>query len=487
MTAQPVRFAHNKQDDRKKLNDVHSKLNPTRARECVEVCSAGDVLVGLERARKLGLPVSVCGGRHAMGGQQFASGGLVLDMNGLDRVLNFDPDTGQIEVEAGIQWPQLLREYQAMQEGRKRQWGIRQKQTGADRLSIGGAVAANIHGRVLDDGPLVEDIVALRIVDPEGRLLTLSRTENADLFRLVIGGYGLFGVIISVTLQLVPRQKLMRVVEIRELEEIIEAMQQRVRDGFLYGDFQFVTDEQSRSFLQRGVFSCYRPVDLQTPIPEGQIYMSEGRWQDLLVLAHRDKSRAFREFSNFYLSSNEQVYWSDTHQLSLYLDDYHSAIDDRLCSSHRGTEMITELYVPRERLVDFMNLAGQVIRSHDADLIYGTVRLIRNDNETFLAWAREDYACVIFNLHVEHSRQGIAASAGTFRALIDAALWHGGSFFLTYHRHATAQQVRIAYPQFANFLREKKLRDPQQLFASDWYRHYADLFVAADEQQTGAE
>ena len=54
-------------------------------------------------------------------------------------------------------------------------------------------------------------------------------------------------------------------------------------------------------------------------------------------------------------------------------------------------------------------------------MIYGTVRLIERDAESFLAWARQDYACVIFNLHTVHTEEGICDSADAFRRLIDRA------------------------------------------------------------------
>ena len=70
-------------------------------------------------------------------------------MRGMNRILDFDQERGQITVEAGATWPDLMRGYLSRQAGNTRQWGIRQKQTGADRLTLGGAVAANIHGRGL--------------------------------------------------------------------------------------------------------------------------------------------------------------------------------------------------------------------------------------------------------------------------------------------------------------------------------------------------
>ncbi|HEX2060978.1 MAG TPA: hypothetical protein VHK90_09575, partial [Thermoanaerobaculia bacterium] len=105
-----------------------------------------------------------------------------------------------------------------------------------------------------------------------------------------------------------------------------------------------------------------------------------------------------------------------------------------------------------------------------------TVRLIERDDETALPWARDRYACVIFNLHVEHGNT--ERSADDFRALIDLALARGGSYFLTYHRWARREQVESAYPRFAAFLREKLRIDTRERFTSDWYRHYKAMFAA---------
>ncbi len=461
------------------VNDMHSKLNACRVAERITARCLEDVVAAIQRARKLGVPLATCGGRHAMGGQQFAADGMLLDMHGMDRIIDFDTASGLIEVETGIQWPALLAGYQARQAGAQKQWSIRQKQTGADRLSIGGALAANIHGRVLVNKPIVGDVVGFRLIDADGRLREASRTNDPALFALAIGGYGLFGPVVSATLRLVPRQKLQRVVRLGRVSDLNEAFAQRIASGYVYGDFQFATDMRSPDFLQRGVFSCYRPVEIDRPIPGGQIYMTPQGWQELLYLAHTDKSRAFDRFADFYASTSGQLYWSDTHQLSLYLDDYHEELDQHLGFKHRGTEMITELYVPPSRLAAFMSDARDLLREDAADLVYGTIRLIRKDDETCLAWAKEDSACIIFNLHVEHSPTGIQRTAATFGRLIDVALSHGGRFFLTYHRYATGEQVQAAYPEFEWFLAEKRRRDPQGVFSSDWYRHYAAVFGLA--------
>ncbi len=138
--------------------------------------------------------------------------------------------------------------------------------------------------------------------------------------------------------------------------------------------------------------------------------------------------------------------------------------------------MISELYVPRDRLADFMADVAEDFRRHDVDAIYGTIRLIERDEESFLAWAREPWACVIFNLHTVHTDEGIEHSAAAFRRLIDRAADRGGSYFLTYHRWATREQVERCYPQFRAFLDAKLRHDPEERFQSDWYRHHKQLF-----------
>lgn len=459
------------------VNDIHSELNETTVSEVVAASSVDEVRQAIRRASDAGVPVAIAGGRHAMGGQQFCSGGVLLDMRGLDDVISFDRDAGTIEVRSGIEWPALI-EYLSDGPGTDGvPWAIRQKQTGADRLSIGGALAANAHGRGLTFPPFVSDVESFTLVDSRGELVTCNRDENADLFALVAGGYGLFGCVVGVTMRLVPRRTMERVVEVRPIDDLISMFDRRVDEGFVYGDFQFATDRGSDDFLQRGVFSCYRPVELDGPLPSGQRALARDDWKRLIALAHTEKGRAFDLYAEHYLATSGQLYYSDAHQLADYEDGYHRALDVALGAQHRATEMISELYVPRHRLADFMADVADDFRRNRADVIYGTIRLIERDDDSFLAWAREPWACVIFNLHTVHTDEGIESSAAAFRGLIDLAADRGGSYFLTYHRWATRDQVERCHPRFRAFLEAKLHHDPDERFQSDWYRHHRALFA----------
>jgi FAD/FMN-containing dehydrogenase len=459
------------------VNDTHSALNRTPVSRVLEPRSADEVATAVAAAAARGQPLAICGARHAMGGQQFLTDGALLDTRRLNHVRWFDRNEALIELGAGTTWPDVIRGYLALQRGPGPAHGIRQKQTGADRLTLGGAVAANMHGRTLTAQPFVGDLEALEVVTARGELLRCSRDENPELFRHVVGGYGLFGVVTAVTLRLVPRVKVERCVARLEIEELMDAFDERIQGGHLYGDFQFATSPHSADFMRTGVLSSYRPVDPARRIPDDQRRLSQREWNELLTLSHADKRAAFQKFIEFYLATDGQVYWSDTHQLNLYLEEYHGALDHRLGAAVRGSEMITELFVPRDRLVAFMNDVRRDFRMNAVDFIYGTIRLAEPEQDTALPWARRDWACVVFNLHIDHRPEDVARAGEHFRRLIDHALRQGGSFFLTYHRFASASQLLAAHPAIREFLAAKQRMDPCGVFQSDWYRAMQELLA----------
>jgi FAD/FMN-containing dehydrogenase len=458
------------------VNDVHSQLNRTRVRELLRPRTRDELAEIVRSASRKGLPISVSGCRHSMGGQQFATDSICIDTRALNRVISFNQERGLIETEAGIQWPKLIRTYLDARRDSANQWGIAQKQTGADTFTLGGSLSSNVHGRGLAMKPLISNIESFTLVDADGKSVRCSRDENGELFRIAIGGYGLFGLIDSVTLRLVPRKKLRRVVEIIRSDDLTRRFEERIAQEFLYGDFQFSVDEKSPDFLQRGVFSCYQPIDEHEPIAAKK-ELRDADWLDLLRLAYIDREKAFKRYGDYYLSTNGQPYWSDTNQLSAYLPNYAQKLREQI-GGDESSLIITEIYVPRGDLPGFLAQAADLLRSNRTIVIYGTVRLIEKDEESFLAWAKQPYACVIFNLLTLHTAAGIEASATSFRGLIDLAITRGGSYYLTYHKFARPDQIMACYPQFKQFLELKRKYDPNERFQSDWYRYCRNLFAS---------
>jgi hypothetical protein len=267
-----------------------------------------------------------------------------------------------------------------------------------------------------------------------------------------------------------------RIVEVRQADGLMRAFAERVADGFAYGDFQFAVDERSADFLRRGVFACYRPVAEDMPTSAARRQLSERDLADLLLLAHTDKGEAFRRYSAFYQATGEQVSWADEAQMSLYPENYHREVDRKSGAENRATEGIAEVCVEREALEAFLAEARTYSRMVSVNIIHGTVGLVEQDRESFLPWARKPYACVSLHLHIEHNSAGLIRAGDQFRRLIDLAMKYGGSYFPAYHRHALRRQVDGCFPMFREFLLLKRKYDKEELFQSDWYRHYKRMY-----------
>ncbi len=450
------------------VNDMQGQLSGTMVYRIL----TPDTLEGVQEALKLAQSeergLCIAGGRHSMGSQAFASDGVLVDTRKLNKVLVTDQDRGLIEVEAGMQWPELLETLH------KTPWAFNQKQSGVDKVTIGGSLSANMHGAALTAAPFVGDIESFKLLNAKGALVSCSRTENADLFRLAIGGYGIFGFVYSVTLRLVRRRKLERIAEIRTIDGLESMFADRIRDGFVTGEFHLNPDELSLDFLRRGIFVGHRPVGDERAMPDVPRELGEVDWRQLLFLAHTEKSNAFRRYADFCVATSGQLYWSDDVQMAHYPENYHRDIDRRV--SGRGSDILTEIYCEREKLEAFMSEVRSYALRARTDLIAASVRLIEADSETYLPWARQPYACVTFNVHVDRTSTGLIRTSDALRAMIDIGLRYGGSYSLAYHRYALRRQIDACYPKFADFLRLKRRYDPTEVFQSDWYRGYKKMY-----------
>jgi len=456
------------------VNDVHTGLNPTWVSSIVRPTSVAEVQNLVKDCRKRGRFLAISGSRHAAGGQQFAADATLLDMRSMNRTLGLDDKTGVLHVEAGIEWPELIQGYLDMQKENAR-WGIRQKQGGADRMTLGGTLAANAHGHSLGSVPIVGDVEWIDVVTAEGATKKCSRKQNRELFSLSIGGYGLFGVITALGLRLVPRRKVRRRVETRTTAELVELIEKRTAAGALFGYFQYSIDETSADFLRTGILTTYEPVPSETLIGTESTDIDARLLTALLELAHKDRGSAYRRYAKLELAKDGNVEWSDLHQLTTYPPDYHKDIEKRLGAGSEGADVIVEVYLPRGELIPFLEEARRLLLTSEMPLIYGTIRFIEQDKDSFLPWAKKRYACVIFTPHTSGETLALHKTGETCRQLTRAATRKGGSFYLTYNRFATRDDLDWAYPQFTEFLNLKKKYDPMETLQSDWYRHYKAL------------
>ena len=150
------------------VNYVHSRLNPTIVKKRVAVKSCQEIIDLIQNAQLSGERICIARGRHAMGGQQFLTSGLLIDTTEMKNILYFDYERGLIEVEGGILWTDLIFYLQKEQQGKAHQWTIAQKQTGGEKLKIGGSISANGHGRGIFHATPSADVESFELILGDG-------------------------------------------------------------------------------------------------------------------------------------------------------------------------------------------------------------------------------------------------------------------------------------------------------------------------------
>ncbi len=158
--------------------------------------STEQVAALLRLAQQHEVPVTVRGGGLTTEGESVAFGGVLLDMTGMSRVLQIDPQALTVRTEAGIFWHSLAEEL---------------RRAGMDYLSAPLNLTSSVGGTLGVGGIDVnsprlgcsaDQALALKVVTPCGEIVECSDTQHAELFQRVILGYGQFGVITEATLRI---------------------------------------------------------------------------------------------------------------------------------------------------------------------------------------------------------------------------------------------------------------------------------------------
>jgi len=162
----------------------------------VEVNDQAGILEALEAARVQGLAVVARGAGHSYTDAALNTGGIVLDVRPMRRILSWDAQQGSMRVEPGVTLQEMVQV--AWKDG---WWPVVAPSTA--RVTIGGCVAMNINGRnAWKSGPFGATVLALEVLLANGKSRTLTPEREPQLFQAFVGSIGLLGIITSITLQL---------------------------------------------------------------------------------------------------------------------------------------------------------------------------------------------------------------------------------------------------------------------------------------------
>jgi FAD/FMN-containing dehydrogenase len=445
------------------LADDASHLNRTRVAEIVDVAASEDEALrqirgAYGRARATHTAISIAGFRHSMGGQTIAANGIVLNMLGHDHV-HYDAKSQHLTVGAGATWDAIIPYLDRF--GR----AVAIMQSDAP-FSLGGSLSVNCHGWQPLSPPIVASVESFTLVPPDGQVRHCSRTENRDLFALVIGGYGLFGVILDVELRTVPN-RLYRfesfLTSIDAYEATFATTVERRDSGLAYGRLGVGQD----GFFGDAVISTWRPTATEPP--------TLARYEPSSLERPLFRGSVRSAYGKRLRWWSEKVHDRATTGVTRTRNDLMNGdIGEYVNRSAADRDILHEYFVPHGQLAPFLHELDTIIHDGHAELLNATIRDVRQDGDTVLAYARTDVFAVVLFFAQRPTPEDEQRMQVTTTKLIDAVLHHHGTYYLPYRLHATPAQFRAAYPRCTDFFRAKRAVDPELLLRNAWFERYGE-------------
>ena len=409
--------------------------------------------------------VSIGGGRYSMGAQIAAEGSLHIDMRAMNRIVGFDPLLKTVRVQSGMAW----RDLQDVIDPHGLSVKVMQSYS---NFTVGGSVSVNCHGRYVGRGPIINTVRALQLVTAEGQVVELARDRDPALLNAVIGGYGGLGVVTEVELDLDENSRIQRKVERVALTD--------------YPAFH-------HECILADPDVVLHNADLASPGFDAPLSISWRRTQSPLTLPGRLVPR------DIDYSRDQNLIWSATElpgsellrehfltgdlirEPAVVYRNHEASLDARSLEPRTrrfSTYLLQEYFIPVDAFASFSRELRRILVASEVNALNVSIRYSPADTRSLLRWAVTDvFSFVLYYKQRSWASADIEAGRWT-RRLIDAALAHGGRYYLPYRLHASRTQFERAYSEYSAFVAIKQEIDPQYRFRNRMWDKYLPLPAA---------
>jgi FAD/FMN-containing dehydrogenase len=393
-----------------------------------------------------------------MGGHTIYPGGIVVNMRPWNR-LHLDESRNILTAQAGAVWKDVI----AYLDQRGRSVQVMQSN---NSFTVGGSLSVNCHGWQYDRPPIASTVESFRLLKADGTIVRCSRTQNQELFSLVLGGYGLLGIILDADLRVVPNERYRLEQHVVPVDRSLATLESKVkgRPGvqMVYARMNVVPG----TFLQEIILNAF--------------IREEGEIPALAAPGNAELRRAiFRGSADS--DYGKELRWSAETRIQPLLSGkvfsrnqlFSEGVEVLENRSADTTDILHEYFIPPARALGFVEALRRIIPRHRANLLNITVRGVNEDGDTFLRYADQAMFAFVMLFVQDKTAAGEERMQALTRELIDAALEHEGRYYLPYRLHATPEQFHQAYPQSREFFAQKRKYDPDRLFQNQFYLTYA--------------
>ncbi len=424
----------------------------------------GALRAELKAAAAEGRPVSVGAARHSMGGQALVRDGLAMTFDVKPAAgpwIEIDRNAKTYRVAAGARWRQVIGALDPVG------FSPAVMQSNHD-FGVAATLSVNAHGWPVPYGPFGSTVRSIRLMLASGDVVSCSPSEHPELFGLVMGGYGLFGVITHVDVAMTENQLLRANNELMAGAQLgprlVSSIAQDASVRMAYG--RLAVD--ARRFLREALLVTLRPTaGTLPPATSGGLMVTLSR-EVFRAQIGSDAAKRARWYAETVAGPKTSSGVASRNRL---LNEPAANLAGR---DRSRTDILHEYFLPADGLEPFLAACRTAIPGSRQDLLNVTLRYVQADPTSVLAYARESRVAAVMLFSQGMTKVDEEDMAAMTQRLIDAALDAGGSFYLPYRLHARREQLVRAYPRLEEFVARKRHYDPGLLFRHTmWNRYFA--------------
>ena len=437
------------------LTKVDSIINVPNSK--VEIIKQLKEILDYSRINKI--PISIAGAKHSMGGHTMYPNGIVLNMRPY-KEMQIDTINNILTIGSGALWEDAINYLDKFHKS------IAVMQAFSS-FSIGGSVSVNGHGWQKDSPPISSSVISFTLMNHSGQILNCSRTENKELFSLVIGGYGLFGIILDVKLKVVENEALQFKYINLSPENYVENYRKFVNENpkvkLVFGRLRI----SNKLFLEEASLNYFEKND------ENPLYLSEYG-----ATNESSKNLVFRNTVNSEYGKRlrwdletvlNKVSKNQTFSRNNLLNDNVTLIENKDTSS---TDILQEYFIPERYFTEYINGLKGILPNKQIDLLNITIRGVNKDSDSYLNYARKNVFGFVFLFNQKKNEKDEEAMKKLTQQLVTVAIKYEGTYYLPYRLHIDKGTFRNVYPQGEEFFKLKLKYDPNEIFKNKFYEHY---------------
>ncbi|SMQ77918.1 FAD/FMN-containing dehydrogenase [Bacillus sp. OV166] len=442
------------------IQDV-GRLLPTKIERIEKGKEADQIVHILKKAKQDGLKVSIAGKRHSQGGHTFYPDGVVLDMTSFNKILGIDKNRKTIHVQSGTTWDDI--QNALAPEG----LAVKVMQS-QNMFTVGGSISVNVHGRDIKNESLGNSINWFHLLLPNGKIVKVDRKSEPELFKNVIGGYGLFGVILDVELQVTDDEVYeihTKKVSVEEFPKYVHSLRENPEVKMAYARISVAPKTSMNSMF---VVEYHKTTK---PLTENLRKLKEDQ-QPFLTYSFLNLSRKTSFGKDWLWYLQEKYFLSLDKRLISRNNAMRSESDFLLYKNQMNTDTLQEFFVPIDEYPSYVKDMGAFLKQDDINLLNFTIRYVSKDHSSRLSYGKTDMIALVALFNHGKQKQDVEKAQKSIQKMIDITLKHNGTFYLPYYPYATKKQLLESYPNFDEFVHEKEKYDPDESITSLFYERY---------------